>query len=81
MFGVATAMLLVYTAQCKREKITLVLPFLLTAALETTKIVQKHTLVINKLCNTSRNDNDLLDLIHTTCSRNAMTIDMVEILK
>jgi len=40
MFSVATAMLWVYIVQCKRDKITRVLPCLLTAALGTTKITQ-----------------------------------------
>jgi len=39
MFSVAAAMLWVYIVQCERDKITGVLPCLLTAALGTAKII------------------------------------------
>jgi len=47
MFGDAAAMLWGHIVQCKRDKLTQVLRFLLTAALGTTKIAQKHTQLIN----------------------------------
>ena len=46
---------------------------MLTTALGTAKIIQKHTPLINQLYKTSRNDSAFY-------GRNAMTIDMVEIM-
>ena len=42
IYIVFVAMLWVYIVQCKHNKITRVLPYLLTAALGTTKVTEKH---------------------------------------
>jgi len=47
MFSVAADMLWVYTVQCKRNKITRILPRLLTAVLGITKKTHEHLLSIN----------------------------------
>ena len=57
MYSVAAAMLFVYFAQCKRNKIIYFLSCQLTAAPGSTKITQKHTPSINYLHKISRNDN------------------------
>jgi len=74
MFNVAAGMLWVYIVQCKRDKITQVLPCLLTVALGTTKIYQHGPLN----CYIKRHVMTMI-YIPTTCRHNAMTIDVVEI--
>ena len=64
--------------QCKRDKITRVLPCLLTAAVGTTKLTQKHTPSI-KYCSCIKHHVMTILSVPTKWGHNAITIDMVEI--